>query len=298
MRRRPAHRRKFGIPLLTSVALLVITAACSPGSASPAAATAVTAPATLAAATAAPTQPPSATSTALGSGNATATATAQATQAPSPGATMEVSCENVYLPVVEGATWNYTTDISGIGSGTSTATITDVGTSGFLREVKTKRITSVETWNCTESGLVKFESDGGLFSFVVQGANGTATLKPLSVTGVTIPASFEAGDTWSQVTQFEVQGTNTAGTATMTYHFAAAGPEQVAVPAGTFDAMRIEVTATSDWVLNAVTTNINYTGTDWWVPEVGLAKRQGVVSVMGSTTTFDYQAVLDTYKIP
>jgi hypothetical protein len=118
-------------------------------------------------------------------------------------------------------------------------TITDVGSTSFLRDVKLPDKTLVDTWKCTQDGRVTAQPDGGIFSAVLQGQKGSVTIKTLAVTGVTLPVGFKAGDAWQEHLVLEVSNlADAAASAEMNLLFTAVGPEQVIVPAGAFSAMR------------------------------------------------------------
>ncbi len=225
---------------------------------------------------------------------------AQPTQPPSvptSASTMDVECGTVYFPVEEGASKTFA------GSGpagpyTEVNTITDVGTSAFLMQVDLTDIQWVETWKCTAEGLVQLMSDGGEWSMILSGPDGTGKIETLSQTGVTIPLSIAPGDSWSQETTFHLTSSSVNGDGRLIYEFHAVGPEDVSVPAGDFHAMRVDVKARMETAYGPEMTTY-YEGTMWLVPELGRVKQSGETRV-GDPSGEGLPATveLESYKIP
>ena len=208
------------------------------------------------------------------------------------------SCQSDYLPVKVGATWTSNGQISA-GSFTRVSTISVVAVDNFqtqttLTDSTGKQIATIESWNCTSEGLVQL---GGPLASSIQGTFGNAAMKILSTTGVTIPAHINPGDLWTQVTQFEFTIPNLSITGTLTYAFKAIGLEQVTVPAGTFNAMKIQVNAKSENVKSGVPINISADGFYWFAPGVGRVKGSEKVSANGNLVT-DVEGELQSYHIP
>jgi hypothetical protein len=234
------------------------------------------------------TQPSNATKQPLG-------AESQATQT---GSSASGNCQNDYLPVKVGATWTSNSKISA-GSFTRVSTITEVGTDNFqsqtvLTDSLGKQISTTELWNCPTEGLVQL---GGPLAGSIQSTFGSASMKTISTTGVTIPAHINPGDSWSQVTQFEFTIPNISITGTLTYNFQAIGFKQVTVPAGTFNAMKIQVNAKSETIKSGVPINITADGFYWFAPGVGRVKGSEKVYANGNLVS-DVEGEVQSYHIP
>jgi hypothetical protein len=157
-----------------------------------------------------------------------------------------------------------------------------------------KQIAIIESWNCTTAGLVQL---GGPLASSIQSNFGGGSMKTLSTTGVTIPTHINAGDSWSQVTQFEFNIPNFSVTGTLTYDFKALGLEQVTVPAGAFNAMKIQVNARSENVKSGLPINITADGFYWFAPGVGRVKASEKVSANGNLVS-DVEGELQSYHLP
>jgi hypothetical protein len=198
-------------------------------------------------------------------------------------------CDNQYMPAVEGATWSYNAHTDQ-GDTTQVDTITDVGTDGFLVETtRSDGFNYVITWTCTPEGLLWLQTDGGMFSGIFQGGGLSQSWETVSYSGISIPKNGQAGDTWSSDQQISV--TDSTGTRNfgIAMNFQAVGMESVSVPAGTFNAMRVDFTMawTSDDNIN-----MTYLVTDWFVENVGLVKTSAQAD-FGS-----YSLELTSYSIP
>jgi len=196
-------------------------------------------------------------------------------------------CDNPYFPVVEGATWNYdlTTDF---GTVTSTNTISDVGTDGFLMVTDNPDISYVITWECSAEGLYWLQSTGGMFAAVFQTDAGTGTVQTLSVTGVSIPADVQPGDSWSSDEEITASGFGVDETFTIHADYHAIGMETITVPAGTFDALRVDFTMTN----TSETLPVSIEGTSWFAAGVGQVKNTGLLGDISSDLE------LTSYSIP
>lgn len=121
-------------------------------------------------------------------------------------------------------------------------------------------------------------------------ATGQMKTESQKAEGELMPKDVHVGSTWS--TRYETVVTNTvsevAGTV-MTMKLRtdskAVGEEKVTVPAGTYDALKVETTSTSDVTLGegSALPSSTTTATQWWVKGIGLVKQVAVGK--GATTT-------------
>jgi len=225
---------------------------------------------------------------------AQATATSTATPGATPAATIMADCDNVYLPTTAGSTWTYSSTSSlTSGVGRRTVTTTKVTHDSFFHDVQLAHppLHFEVSWQCTPQGLVEF--GGGVLASL--NASGKVKIDILSNTGVSLPSSIQAGDTWSQTTEIRMTSESLSGTGRWIGSFKSVGPEEVTVPAGTFPAMRIDGTLKSE---SDPYPSLNLTVDDnsWFVPEIGLVKNAG--HIFGQTADYTYEMVLVSYKIP
>jgi hypothetical protein len=283
--------RHNGLILLPVAALLVAALACNSPNPTAAALTPQVATST-SAPTLAPTQPPKATATQPLVVPATSTATAL--PAASPAATLEGDCGNVYLPVAEGVTWTYvSTSTLSTSTGGRTVTTTKVGKDSFFHEVQMKTIPIhyEVSWTCTPQGLV--DLGGGVLASL--NANPKVKIDILDNKGVTLPSIINIGDTWSQTIEIRMTSESLNGTGRWITNYKAIGPEEVTVPAGTFNTMRLDVTSKSESDPYPSLNN-DVQASVWYAPGLGLVKNSGHIS--GESAGYDYEMDLVSYKIP
>lgn len=233
---------------------------------------------------------------------------AQASEAPAEtgggGAQVSGLCANPYFPVVNGATWTYSVT-GGIRDFSYTDTIIDAGPDGFTLSSSFDLeggLTRTQAWGCQADGLVALEYTGGPEAALsTEGLN--AQLNTTAVTGVTIPANLSVGSSWTQSMNVEgemVIGEGMTGTATGSVAFAAnaVGTESVTTPAGTFDAIKVEIQQDFNVTANlsGVSMPVTFSGTttSWYAPGVGMVKSVITEDLMGSTSTIELQS----YTIP
>lgn len=224
-----------------------------------------------------------------------ATATAEPTIAPTESAS---ACNNPYMPVVAGATWDYI--LTGPTPDTFTHSILSVDDTGFTeQDVFAIGVTRQGKWTCDNGNLTALNPPSGN-SNTIQAEGVQVNLETKEITGITIPASINAGDTWSQTLTLEgtqsINGQEFPARNELTSNCTAIGVESVTVQAGTFDAMKVECQTTMNLTLtmggNDISTPLNLTGTNWYAEGVGLVKTLTAGSGLDSTTE------LVTYNIP
>jgi len=196
-------------------------------------------------------------------------------------------CANDFYPVVVGATWTYHGN-GPTGEFTWTSTITDVNGSGFTVTNQFDELTATQQWSCTAEGLAALNYGGGPeASLTTSGLNGT--FETTDTAGVTFPLHISAGDTWTQSFtihgEMGLTGAGLSSTAdgTVSQSYTAVGMESVTVPAGTFEAMRVEAILHFDLQVvleGGITAPMAFDlqTTNWWVPGVGWVKSDSATS--------------------
>jgi hypothetical protein len=123
-------------------------------------------------------------------------------------------------------------------------------------------------------------------------------------TGVTLPATLTSSMQWDygfnikgSIT-YEGQEVETSGTVSTALQ--ESGPETVTVPAGTFDAQRIQTASNFDLTASAlgfeIPVDYTTTATLWYAPGVGLVRLTETNSLEGNT--FSSTTELQSYNIP
>ena len=212
-------------------------------------------------------------------------------------------CANAYYPVREGSTWSYKSTGDPTGEYSFTDTITSVGADGFTLSSQFGDLTRTQKWACKPEGLVALQL-GGTSAATLNSANMQLNLEVKNVGGVTYPSEINVGDQWQHNLDFEGKMTvaNQEGSATgnAQTNFNALGNDSVTVPAGTFDALKIQIDTTLNINVSvqAVSVPVTFSGsyTYWFVKDVGWVKASGTGSVSG--TSFSETIELQSYNIP
>ena len=208
------------------------------------------------------------------------------------------ACDNPYLPVITGATWNY--KLSGPIPDTYTHMIMTVGSDGFTeQDVFGTGLTRVGQWKCENGDLIALMPPNGS-SGTIQSNNVQANFETKDLSGITLPGKVKSGDTWSQSLTLEgtqsIAGTELPASNKVTSNCKAIGVESVTVEAGTFDAMRVEcqniMVVTVKLGGTETSNTINLTNVTWYVENVGMVKNSTTGMGLDSTTE------LVSYSIP
>jgi hypothetical protein len=131
-----------------------------------------------------------------------------------------------------------------------------------------------------------------MFEAVFAGPDSPVFVEVISSEGVTLPTSVTEGDEWEQRTSIMFSSKDIASSATITHEAEAIGMESVTVPAGTFQAMRIDVTSTMDLMNYPGGEDITFEGTYWLAPGVGLVRMAGGGEAMGVEFFSEIQLVI------
>jgi hypothetical protein len=235
---------------------------------------------------------------------ATTTETAAVPTGTLEGSTPEQAlCTNTYYPVRQGATWTYKSTGGPAGEYSFTDTITSTRVDSFTLSTQIGNITRTQEWTCTAEGLAA-QQLGGAPAAMLNSQNIQMNLDVINATGVAFPSQINPGDQWSHT--LEVAGNVTMmneeaqATGNAQMNFSALGNESVTVPAGTFDALKVEVDVTLniDATYEGITLPVSFTGeyTYWFAPNVGWVKSTGTGNVLG--TAFTDTTELQSYGIP
>lgn len=206
------------------------------------------------------------------------------------------ACDNIYMPVIPGATWTYS--LVGQVSDTYTHTILSRDDTSFVeQDAFASGVTRKGDWACADGNLTALTPTGG----ASVNTNGlTSEFVTTTNTGITFPANPQPGSTWSQFVILEGTQTINGFTANSRNQVETTctviGMEAVSVPAGTFEALRVEcavqmlITATVEGT--SFDTNLSSITTSWYAPKVGMVKSATVGGGLDSTTE------LTSYSLP
>ncbi len=267
--------------------LLIALAACG-GDDTPAAepTLAPASQATTAPQAAAPTEAPSAAATAAEAPAAAATPTAAPTAtAAAPVAAGE--CDNPFFPAVEGRVMTYRNTVPAFGESEFSHTFSDVTDSSFNINIDVGDGESVvQKWTCSAEGLLSPEMAQ------MPGMAEGMTFEYVEANGATLPAADQmtAGHEWTthyvvEVTMPDLGQGAMSMSETVDLVNTVAGEESVTVPAGTFDAVRVDTAGTiAVSIAGAPASNVEMSMVSWYAEGVGLV-RQEIGGMLGGEDT-------------
>ena len=214
-------------------------------------------------------------------------------------------CVNQYMPVINGASWTYASSGGDVEPYAFTDMVNEASAAGFTLNSEFDGLTKTQTWECNGGGLVALEyAGGGQASVTTSGV--TATFETTEMSGVSLPNVIAIGDSWSQT--FTVRGVSVLDaemtsetTGTVKINMTAVGIETVDVPAGSFEAIKIEVQTNLDFLMSidggeSVPFLMSSSGHTWMVEGVGWVKSVSTATVMGMTSSDTLE--LTSYTIP
>ena len=212
---------------------------------------------------------------------------------------VEGLCTNPYYPVREGSTWGYSGTSSAAPAYSYTDTITSIRADGFTLTTQYDSLTRTQEWSCTPEGISAVSMGGSLST-----AMSNLVIETQSASGVTYPASISPGDTWQHQIDFtgtmDIAGQAGEASGFVFSEFTALGTESVTVPAGTFDAMKVEVYTTFDALVDFQGTTVPVmfisTSTSWFTEGVGWVRSESNSEFMGQAATETVE--LQWFNIP
>ena len=231
---------------------------------------------------------------------------APTSEAAAPTAVPVDPCGNLFFPVKNKTVFNYTSSGSPAGVYSFRNVIGNTQAGGFTLTTKYKKLSLPQTWECKPEGMLAGGlgfTDAASSLALEQFTNLTAS----NITGISLPANLAPGMEWNY--SLDLQGAERvkegqpAGSMTgrTSIAFKAGNTDSVTVPAGTFDAIAIQVTAVNEFqVLSAsgetkkVTAHTTYTV--WYAPGIGWIKSNGSGNLNGQA--YFETIVLESYTIP
>lgn len=233
--------------------------------------------------------------------NAPAAPPTENRQTPPPAPKVADTCGNPYYPLKAGLVISYGVT-SSVGASTNAdytlRVLESTGTTATIRSELSNGISADLQVDCA-GGTVTMKGAFDLGT-AMQGTKVKTTV--VSSSGTYLPAKVAVGTAWenAQTMKVEMSGGPTAGmgpiTTTTTAKSKAVGQESVTVPAGTYDALKVETTRTTSVELSGMPDGVKLppgmkiptpaptvtTSTEWWVKGIGLVKS---VSTSGKVIT-------------
>ncbi len=197
-------------------------------------------------------------------------------------------CANAYFPNAAGDKWEYSGSDSLSGEYSRTDTITNRLAGSFTEVTSVGNISYTIMYNCTSSGLTADNPIQQYAGVLLSSPDVPVSVKMTSNTGISLPSRINPGDTWQQIANFQATSTQLNINGRFVFDYTAVGNENITVPAGTYNALRVDTTIRIEVTALHVLAG-TYTTTSWWAPEVGLVKSEGTSHVTGVDFTDSMQ---------
>lgn len=210
------------------------------------------------------------------------------------------SCENDHLPVIQGATWTYYSAGGPNGDFFYTDTITETTPTDFILSSQFPTLTLTQKWLCAEDGLLALQLGGGTTASVSM-QNMIADFKTKEVRGVNLPHTIAPGMQWDYTLIIESSsGESTQSPGTFQLTMQEMGRETITVPAGVFEAVKLQATFNAqinvEFQGSFFLYTVNGSSINWYAPGVGLVK--SIENIEFSGTPFTSTTELQSYSIP
>ena len=195
--------------------------------------------------------------------------------APPMAASAETACDHPYMPLRTGSSWTYS-----MPDGTATWSVSSASGSNesaeATMEISFAEASMVAHWTCSAAGIVSYDFG----SFSVSGLGEVASMEVVESSGVFLPAAdlLVPGYSWPEnytlTMNVSAEGTELEFTMTSAGTWTAVGTETVTVPAGTFEALRVDGTEniTMSGVMGMEPVNIGVNSTYWYAEGVGMVR--------------------------
>ncbi len=197
-------------------------------------------------------------------------------------------CANQYFPSTLGDTWEYSGSNSALGAYTRKDAVTSSVAEAFRVDTTISSLTYGVNYACSSAGLIANDPVQQYAGALLSAPNAPINVKLTSNSGITLPSVINPGDTWQQSADFEAASQDFNLSGRFVFNYTAVGYENVTVPFGSFNALRVDATIrieVSGFRILAGT----YTTSTWMVPEIGMVKSEGTSHVPGVEFTDSIQ---------
>lgn len=213
-------------------------------------------------------------------------------------------CDNRLYPVRQGASWAYINTGGPNGTFAYSDTISEVHADGFTLATQSSNLTRSQQWACETGGLKALELGGGTTaSITMQGI--TAEFITSNISGISLPRDINSGSQWQY--SLSILGTipmptgeQVQSTGTYSAIMQEMGTESITVPAGTFEAVKIQASSFVEILVpfggQQVPMKYNNTSMIWYAPGVGYVKSIENWDLGGAPYTSTTE--LQSYVIP
>jgi DUF3108-like len=189
-------------------------------------------------------------------------------------------CAYPYFPNIVGDMWEYSGSNSFIGDYSQTDTITSASGTTFTQETIQGNVSYSVPYDCTTTGITSTNPVQQYVGALLNSPDTPVNVKLSSNTGTSLPANINPGDSWQQTADFEAASNQLNVNGRFLFDYTAAGFENITVAAGTFNALRVNITIRIE-VTGLHILAGTYSATTWLAPGFGIVKSEGTSHVSG-----------------
>ncbi len=193
-------------------------------------------------------------------------------------------CANPYFPNTNGDKWEYSGANTVLGAYTQTDTIINSGSVSFTQQVTQTGTSYTVPYDCSPSGLASTNPIQQYAGALLNNPQIPVTVTLTSTSGISLPTKITPGDTWQQTADWDASSKQINMNGRFVFEYTAVGYEEISVPAGNYNALRVDATVRVELTGFHILAG-TYTTTSWWVPEVGMVKSEGTSHVSGFNFT-------------
>jgi hypothetical protein len=199
---------------------------------------------------------------------------------PAPSPTPISLCANPYFPSQLGNSWQYSGSNSALGTYNRTDSVSQSGADSFTVNSTLAGVSYDVNYGCSAAGITASDPVQQYAGALLSGPNAPLSVNLSAVSGITLPAKINPGDTWQQTANFSASSPQLNASGTIVIDYTAVGYENVTVPSGTYKALRVDAT------IRILVTPLkieagSYTASTWLVQDIGLVKSEGASHITG-----------------
>ncbi len=199
-------------------------------------------------------------------------------------------CSNRYFPSAAGDQWEYSGSDSLTGAYTRTDKITNTTAASLTQSTTVGNISYSVVYGCAASGLTSENPIQQYAGALLSAPDAPVSVQMTSNSGTSLPATINPGDTWQQTADFQASSSKLNINGRFVFEYSAVGSENITIPAGTYNALRVDTTIRIE-VTGLHVLAGTYTTTSWWAPGIGLVKSEGTSHVTGVDFTDSMQLI-------
>jgi hypothetical protein len=210
-----------------------------------------------------------------------------------PPAVAQTACDHPYFPLRTGSSWTYSTPQGNMTWSVGSAGGTNDSAEATM-EISMPEVSMTVHWNCSSAGIVSYDFG----SLNAPGYGNVVNMEVVDSSGAFVPAAdllmpgYSWPDNYNVVMHFSQEGVALDWTTTVSQTWTAVGIESVTVPAGTFEALRVDGDESAHMTGFGQDVSVTVSATYWYAKGVGVVRY--TTTSEGSSSGGD----LTSYTVP